>query len=365
MRIVHLNPFYFPYAGGIERRIRSLARRMARTHEVHVVTAQQPGSEAGEEREDGFMVHRLPSRFLLRRLYNPPLVSTPGLEPYLERLAPDVVDYHFRWSPGYNRAFRRLECAGVATYHNTYGEGSGLLGLASRANDRLFMRTMGHARKVICVSDFIRRDLAAHGVPAERLVVSHNALEPSAPLRAPATPPHPRPFALAIGRVVAVKGFDILVDAWRDVPDGLDLVVVGSGPAIADLRKRAGRRGVADRIRFAGWVSEEEKETFLASARMYLHPARFEAFGISVLEALAAGLPVVAADVGGIPEVVGGAGPLLPHDPSAWAKAVQDLHADEAARRRAGEASLAQSRRFDWDRIGSDLVATYEAAMRR
>jgi glycosyltransferase involved in cell wall biosynthesis len=69
--------------------------------------------------------------------------------------------------------------------------------------------------------------------------------------------------------------------------------------------------------------------------------------------------------VGGIPEVVGGAGPLLTHDPAAWAKAVRDLHADEAAMRRAGQASHAQSRTFDWDRICADLEGTYEAAMRR
>jgi len=376
VRIVHLNPFYFPYAGGIERRIRAVSRRLGRKHEVHVVTAQQPGGPGGTEVEEGgpstggsasgpFTVHRLPSRFHLRRLYNPPLVSTPGLQDYIRRLAPDLVDYHFRWSPGYNKAFRSLSCAGVITYHNTYGEGRGLLGVASRANDRLFMRTLRHAQRVVCVSEGLRRDLASHGADAALLRVSHNAVETDdiEAVRGPPALEVPRPFVVTVGRAVALKGFDILVRAWRQVPEPLDLVVVGQGPEIPALRRLAQREGVADRVHFPGWVDEEEKVRLLKAAVAYAHPSRFEAFGLSVLEAMAAGAPVVCAKVGGIPEVVGDAGPLLGHTPGEWAGALGQLALAEGLRSDLARRSRQRARLFHWDRITEGLEVIYAEAV--
>ena len=366
MRIVHLNPFYFPYAGGIERRIRSVAQRLAeRGHEVHIVTAQQPGSTAGKEMEGTVTVHRLPSRFPLQRFYNPPPVVTPGVAAYVDALRPDIVDFHFRWSPSYNKAFRALACKGkVITYHNTYGEGRGLLGLASRANDRLYMATLRHAKRVVCVSDRVRRDLATRGFDEGRLRVNVNAVE-KAEIESIVGLPEtrlPRPFAIAVGRMVAVKGFDVLVDAWPQVPDGLDLVLVGKGPELERLQKQARRRGVAERVHFPGWVSEAEKIRLLRAAYVYVHPARFESFPFSILEAMQAGAPLVCSRIGGIPEAVGEAGPLLGHHPGEWAATLRHLVADRPLRDTMADASRARSAAFDWDDITADLESIYRDA---
>lgn len=366
MRIVHLNPFYFPYAGGIERRIRSVAQRLAaQGHEVHIVTAQQPGSQAGKEMEGKVTVHRLPSRFPLKRFYNPPPVVTPGVAAYVDGLKPDVVDFHFRWSPSYNKAFRQIACKGkVVTYHNTYGEGRGLLGLASKANDRLYMRTLRQARRVVCVSDRVRRDLATRKFDEAKLRVNVNAVE-KAELDAMVGPPEtklPRPFAVAVGRMVAVKGFDVLLDAWPQVPDGLDLVLVGKGPELEALQKRARRRGVAERVHFPGWVSEAEKVRLLRAAYLYVHPARFESFPFAILEAMQAGAPLVCSGIGGIPEAVGEAGPLLGHHPGEWAATLKHLLSEKGLRDEMAKASRKRSDAFDWDDITRDLLAIYREA---
>lgn len=377
MRIVQLNPFYFPYAGGIERRIRAISRRLASRHEVHIVTARQPpapgqakdgrqeerGEEGIEEKEGGFTVHRLPSRFPLRRFYNPPPVATPGLARYLEALDPDLVDYHFRWSPSYDRAFRGLACPRVVTYHNTYGEGRGILGLASRANDRLYMRTLRHAQRIVCVSDRVRLDLASRGIPGDLLRVNHNAVEATevAATGPPAQAPL-NPFAVAVGRLVAVKAFDVLVRAWPQVPEPFDLVLVGQGPMRVRLEALARNLGVGHRVHCTGWVDEAEKVRLLKAARVYLHPARFESFPLSLLEAMAAGSPVVCARVGGIPEAVGDAGPLLGHAPAEWSAEVARVATDEAWRRQLAAQSLARSKAFDWDRIVTDLETIYAEA---
>lgn len=365
VRIVHLNPFYFPFAGGIERRIRSLTQRMAQQgHEVHIVTAQLEGTAAGQEKEGAVTVHRLPSSFPLQRFYNPPPVRTKGVAAYVQGLRPDIVDFHFRWSPSWNKAFRDLRCPKLITYHNTYGEGRGLLGLASKANDRLYMRTLRQAARVVCVSQRVQRDLVAHGIPDDRLRLNYNAVEvdeieavKGRPEKAPA-----KPFAVAVGRVVAVKGFDVLIDAWNDVPAPFDLVIAGRGPDLDGLKRRAQRNGVADRVHFAGWVSEDEKVRLLRAADVYVHPARFESFPFSLLEAMAAGAPLICSNIGGIPEAVGDAGPLLGHEPKEWSREVSKVAADVSLRGRMAKASRKRLELFDWDRITKELLAVYEEA---
>ncbi len=368
MRIVHLNPFYFPYAGGIERRIRATARRLARQHDVHIVTARQPGTEAGTTAEDGFAVHRLPSTFPLRRFYNPPLVRTRGLAAALASIRPDVVDFHFRWAPGYSKAFRDLEGTGrVATYHNTYGEGLGLLGAMSRLNDRLYMRTVRRADRVVCVSHRVHDDLQRRGVDPDRLRINHNAVEKGEIDRVTGAPTTDVPgrFVVAVGRVVALKGLDVLVRAWRSAPPDLHLVLVGKGPAEASLHRLAARLGVSSRVHFTGWVSEDEKIRLLKGAVAYAHPARFESFPLSILEAQAAGAPVVAARIGGIPEVVGDAGMLLDHDPAAWARQLSHLAEDASLRDGWAKASRRRSQAFDWDAITADLARVYDECLAR
>lgn len=368
MRIVHLNPFYFPFAGGIERRIRSLTQRMAaQGHDVHIVTAQLEGTQAGTEMEGKVTVHRLPSSFPLSRFYNPPPVRTKGVAEYVRGLEPDVVDFHFRWSPSWNSAFRDISAAvpGVVTYHNTYGEGKGLLGLASRVNDRLYMRTLRQARRVVCVSERVKRDLVAHGCAADRLRLNYNAVEVAEiegiggrPITAP-----PRPFAVAVGRMVALKGFDVLIEAWRDVPEPFDLVLVGRGPQLEAWQRQVQRMGLAGRIHFPGWVSEEEKVRLLKAADVYVHPARFESFPFSLLEAMAAGAPLVCSNVGGTPEAVGDAGPLLGHEPKDWAREVAKVAADPSLRGKMAKASRARLELFDWDRITAELLGVYDEAV--
>ncbi|MES2154490.1 MAG: glycosyltransferase family 4 protein [bacterium] len=368
MRIVHLNPFYFPFAGGIERRIRSITQRLAaQGHDVHIVTAQLEGTAAGIEKEGAVTVHRLPSSFPLQRFYNPPPVRTKGVAAYVNALAPDVVDFHFRWSPSWNKAFREISCPGVITYHNTYGEGKGILGLASKVNDRMYMRTLRAARRVVCVSDRVRRDLVQHGFPAEPLRLNYNAVELDEIKRIEGRPATslPHPFAVAVGRLVALKGFDVLIDAWRDVPEPFDLVLVGRGPMLEAWKKRAQRLGIAHRVKFPGWVSEEEKVRLLKAADVYVHPARFESFPFSLLEAMAAGAPLVCSDVGGIPEAVGDAGPLLGHDPKDWAREVGKVAADVALRGKMSKASAARLDLFNWDRITAELLEIYGDAARR
>lgn len=364
MRILHLNPFFFPYAGGIERRILEIGRRHARRHEVFLLTAQFPDTEPQED-VDGIHVTRLPSRFRLKRFYNPPLVSSPGLQQAIRLVRPDVIDLHFRWSPSYARAFSRARAAKVFTYHNTYGEGSGVLGLLSRINDAISRRYIRRAHRINCISRFIWDDLRSHGFPEDRFALVPNGVEPDA-LRKQAgpAPEGARDQIVAVGRMVRVKGFDTLVRALPYVDRRLGLTICGEGPERANLQRLAQALGVQDRVRLPGWVPEPEKLGLLSACAVFVHPARFEAFGLAPLEALAMGAPVITSTAGGLPEVVDEAGLLVPpDDPKALAHAITTLTNDDELRTKLQKAAPAQCAKYSWDAIALKQLRIYEQAI--
>jgi glycosyltransferase involved in cell wall biosynthesis len=362
MRILQLNPFYFPFAGGIERRMREMARRHARNHEVHVLTAKLEAPTGFED--DGVQVHRLPSRFYLRRFYNPPLVSTRGLHDAIARIDPDVIDFHSRWSPSYKKAYERAQAGRVFTYHNTFGEGSGLLGAMSHLNDRATRGFIARSDRIVSISEFLTNNLKAHGFPLDRIRLVPNGVDRNA-VRAEAVPsPRADPnLVVAVGRLVGLKGFDTLVRSVPLLDRKIRVLICGEGPERARLQRLAQVLGVADRVELAGWVPEAEKLGILQEALAFVHPARFEAFGLAVLEALAMDTPVVATSVGGLPEVVGEAGLLVPpDDPSALAKAINRIQTDGDLRARLKAAAAERCHRYALDRVAHELLDVYREA---
>jgi glycogen(starch) synthase len=119
---------------------------------------------------------------------------------------------------------------------------------------------------------------------------------------------HGRPYVLAFGRLTYKKGFDLLLRAFaRAASDrpGVDLVVAGDGEERAALETLAGDRDLAGRVLFTGRASPVEVVKLLNGCLLVVVPSRTEPFGIAALEALAAGKPVLATRVGGLPEFLG------------------------------------------------------------
>jgi glycosyltransferase involved in cell wall biosynthesis len=122
---------------------------------------------------------------------------------------------------------------------------------------------------------------------------------------------HSRPYLLAYGRLTPVKGFDLLLDAFARLAPrfpAVDLLLAGEGPERAALEVQAERMGVARQVRFYGRAQPDEVVALLNGALFVAVPSRSEAFGITALEALAAGKPVLATRVGGLPELLPAAG---------------------------------------------------------
>jgi glycosyltransferase involved in cell wall biosynthesis len=161
-----------------------------------------------------------------------------------------------------------------------------------------------------------------------------------------------------IGRLVPHKGVDVILDALAELPKDVVLVIIGAGPRLLGLLGRARRLEVEDRVRFCPRVSDEDLPLYLALGDVFVFPSenRLEGFGLAVVEAMAAGLPVVTADMPGVRELIEPgvegllAEPLLAHD---VAQKVRRLLDDPALARRMGAAG----RRRAVERYGLATVA--------
>ncbi|HXQ48915.1 MAG TPA: glycosyltransferase family 4 protein, partial [Thermoplasmata archaeon] len=167
------------------------------------------------------------------------------------------------------------------------------------------------------------------------------------------------------GRLVPHKGVDVLLDALAELPKDVVLVLIGSGPRLPVLRSRARRMEIEDRVRFCANVSDEELPIHLALGNVFVFPSenRLEGFGLAVAEAMAAGLPVVTADMPGVREVIEPgvegllAEPLLAHD---VAEKVRRLLDDPALARRMGAAGrLRAERRYGLVMVAGQLLKLY------
>ncbi|HVJ53549.1 MAG TPA: glycosyltransferase [Aliidongia sp.] len=231
----------------------------------------------------------------------------------------------------------------VVTYHG--GDASKDKHYDRRALPTIYQRRLGtlqhEAAAIICVSDYVREVLLRRGFPAAKLHVLRYGVEIDA--AAPVREPDAEGEILFAGRFVEKKGIRYLIEAarlWRARGIDRPLALIGSGPLEDELKAQAAG---LDQVRFLGWQSNEAVRQRMSRAFAVCVPSVVAAAGDAeglpnvVLEALAAGVPVIGTDEGGIIEAVehGKTGLLVPPaDAGAIADAVASLHADPAARRR-------------------------------
>lgn len=204
------------------------------------------------------------------------------------------------------------------------------------------LRQVLHVADSVCVSTERARDrLAAVGLRGAVQVVPDPL--PSWAEQAARTPRAPRRGeglrVVTMTRLVPGKGVDLAIAALRHADPSTTLVVAGDGPEAAALARAA--RDLGDRVRFAGWVGDDDRDRLLRDSDVFLLPTRYDSFGMGFIEAACFGLPSVALRWGPIPEVVGdGRTGLLVDDPDPAALgAALDRLRDPALRQRLGDAA--------------------------
>jgi glycosyltransferase involved in cell wall biosynthesis len=266
----------------------------------------------------------------------------------------DVVHTHLVHADVY-AAFgaRRL----VSTKHNDDPFRAGVFRFVERALTR-------RASRVIAITDALARfQVERVGLPAEKVEVIHYGLDavPAAWGVNPADPVPPEArVLLCVSRLERQKGVDIAIRALRDIP-GAHLVVLGEGPERDALERVARELDVP--VYLPGRVPDVA--AWLRRASLLVHPARWEGFGLALLEAMLSSLPVVATRVSSIPEVVvdGETGLLVPpDDPEALAAAVKQVLADPSGY---GVRGRERARReFSVPKMADRTLAVYESACR-
>ncbi len=209
--------------------------------------------------------------------------------------------------------------------------------------------------RFVAPSRYLAGRLAQLGVPAERLEVLPHYL-PSDSI-ADASDAHEGRFALVAGRLSAEKGIDVALEAAAAA--GVPLKVAGAGPQEFELRAVA--RRVAGQVDWLGRVSPEELAELRRQAAVALVPSRSdESFGLAALEAMGAGLPLIASDAGALPELVGEQRCVPRGDSYAMAALLADLWADPERRRSEGDALIARVREgYGVQRFSEDLLGLY------
>lgn len=261
-------------------------------------------------------------------------------------------------------AARALRVPYVSTRHN---DDRYLLG-PFRHVDRAFARG---ARRLIAISDAVRAFLIAAGHDRGKLVTIHYGLDELPPTPSELAPdaagiPGEAPLLLAVGRLIAQKDHATLLHAFAAVRERhpeARLAILGSGPLQGETRTHAVELGLGDAVVLPGRLAIRD---WLERADVFVHSSRWEGFGIVLLEAMLAGLPVVATRASAVPEVVadGETGLLVePGDAASFAAALDRLLSEPGLARRLGDAGRTRARgEFSVTRMAERTLEVYRAA---
>jgi glycosyltransferase involved in cell wall biosynthesis len=206
------------------------------------------------------------------------------------------------------------------------------------------------------------------GVPAGRVSTIPSGFDPSLFTgdAGDVFPAVGRPRIGYVGRLAPQKSPGTLVEAFGRMREEAALVVVGDGPDRALVHRLAATSPAVDRITLAGFVEHGRVPAVLASLDVLVLPSAYEEMGSVLTEAMAAGLPVVASDVGGIPEVVrhGETGLLVPPgDVGALAAALDLLAGDPVLRARLAAGARARSADYGWPALAARVAGVYDRVL--
>lgn len=260
----------------------------------------------------------------------------------------------------------------IATWHEVWGatywrQYLGRPGVVAAAVERLSTLLPDH---IVAASPQTGNRLLEMGVPSSRLSVLPNGIDREA--ISAAAPDGDAPDVLFVGRLLPHKNVDVLIEAIALLRDGgrrVTCTVVGEGPERAELERIVARRGLAAQVRFLGAVEDNEAVFgLMKGSRVFALPSTREGFGITVLEALHCGIPVVTVDH---PDnharclvdhgVTGRLSAAEPEDLASALAALLDGEQPETGRPEAGRPVVGGT--TDWDGIVAALAAVYAAAM--
>ncbi|MDP1821512.1 MAG: glycosyltransferase family 1 protein [Acidimicrobiales bacterium] len=364
-----------PAATGIGRYYAEIASGLARTadpatHRYTVASTREPGSPSwvapplglgslGGPRRALAMAWALTGRPAVdRRLGHPALVHllhpwapVPTRAPLVATVHDLMPLLHPEW---YGRVERWSYRRGI---HHVRADAAAVVAVSQWSADQLVAEAGIERDRIHVVWEGAGDEFRHRPTTAEQAAVCRaHGVEPGR-------------FLVAIGAVSTRKNLAVVLRALAQVDPALlgspALVVAGpAGQGAAEVEAAVDRLGLTGRVRFAGYVPGGELPVLLGASMALVHPSRDEGFGITPIEAMAAGVPALASDAGAIPEVAGEAALLVGlDDVDGWAAAITAVATDEGHRADLVRRGTDHQARFTWDRAAEATRAVHDAVL--
>lgn len=361
MNIAIFSDAFYPQVNGVVTHILNILPLLAKDHEVHVFVPNF--TEKYTEKIPHCTIHYLPSiPFPLYKDLKATSLFYPGLASKLRELKIDVIHVHAPSTVGWCGLLlgRKLHIPVVGTFH-TYFMNPGYLKIVhldklSLDKSKMFIDLLwkfsnafyGRCDVVIAPTKLVRDDLLKHGLKSTIEVVSvgvdpqpYQHASPKYEIR---NTKYDKYF-LFLGRLSQGKSLDILLDAYaRAVPSIGDtkLKIVGDGPERRALEERCRDiEQLRGRVEFVGVLDKEEKASVYQQALAFVSASTSETFGLTFLEAMCCGVPVIGVSSGGSYEIIDGYGLVCkPGDVDDLAHAMIKVATDEQLRKELGKKSL-------------------------
>jgi len=386
MKIIVFPSSFLPVMGGVQEVALRLTKEFKKKgHDVTVITQRYPRHLKGSEVIENIPVYRIlfpnlmPANYNLKILFK--YILGLFLAPFsflcllflINRQRPNVIYLHFVGTGSlYLLACKLLTPFRlIVTLHGDDVEG---LPSLNRFNMWLFKRICKSADFVTaCSNNLLQKAIALYPAAAEKSKAIHNGLDLTEfqeikPFK------QNQPYIFAAGRFVHKKGFDILIRASSLLIKkgfNFDLILAGDGPELKEYKMLADHLNI-DRISkgeesknkspkliFWGWANKDEMKSLMAGSELFVLPSRKEPFGLVVLEAMAAGAPVIATKVGGIPEIlVDGCGLLVrSEDEKALAEAIEKVLTHQILKEKLLSKGRERVKQFSWENAVQSYLA--------
>ncbi len=287
----------------------------------------------------------------------------------------DIVHAHEVYPAGYRvlKSLNDFKNRIVITTHGGDIQVEPDYNYGSRLNSRVDEKTrlaLKEGRYFTAVTNFLGTQMVALGASENWVKIIPNGVNLELFNRKDAFRP-PRPYLFSMGRLILIKGYDILIEAFARVAEedpNLDLIIAGRGIEERNLKDLVIKKGLKKRVKFVGFVRGDEKISLLKGCRLYVCPSRREGLPLSNVEALAAGKPVIAFKVGGNLDIIKDEENGL----LAEAEDIEDLVSkirmllrDEKLRERMSRQALMMVKRYDWLEIARQYESLYEEMISR
>ncbi len=357
-----------PLAGGVEVHLDEIARRLVAQHGIEM-TVLCAGFEGGAEEEvrDGVRYVRFGERGFSYYAMLPGRAREEIATGEYDLVVENLCKLLF-FSSFYLRGVPHL-----ALVHHLFGlsafRQAAVPIAAYVALTEALLPVVYRRWPFVVVSPSTRADLLRRGLPGDRVSVIPNGLDHTK--YSPGPGDCEGDLVVFVGRLEYYKGVDVLLEAWPRVlaeRPNARLVLVGSGTAEGEMRRRASSGGLGASVSFEGFVPEETKIDWMRRATVVAQPSHKEGWGLTVLEANACGAPVVATDVPGLRDSVrpGETGLLVRKgDAADLAGGIVRVLADPRLRRHLADGAMRWVERFRWDEVAASFADVARAVAER